>query len=114
MIRRAGYSLAGLRAAWRSERSFRDHLAASGLLLACMAALQPAGWWWAVIVLAIACGWAFEAMNAAFEALCDCVHPGRSPVIGRAKDMASAAAFIVNCATAVLAMAMALSAVAGL
>ncbi|ANY19995.1 Diacylglycerol kinase [Tsuneonella dongtanensis] len=112
ILARAGYSIAGLRAAWREERSFRDHVALSMLLLAGMAVLRPDAWWWAVIVLALACGWAFEAMNAALEALCDRLHPARDPAIGRAKDMASAAAFVVNCAAAGLAIAMVVSTVA--
>ena len=76
-----------------------------------MAMLGPEPWWWATMVLAVACGWAFEAMNAALEALCDRLHPDRDPAIGRAKDMASAAAFIVNCATIALASAMIASSV---
>lgn len=113
MIGRAGYSLAGLRAAWRSERSFRDHVVLSALLLASMAVVQPEGWWWAVIAFALACGWAFEVMNAALEALCDHLHPQRDPAIARVKDMASGAAFVVNCATGGLALAMMVSTVAG-
>ena len=106
---RARHSVAGLRAVWRGERSFRDHVALSGLLVAAMALLRPEPWWWAVMALAVACGWGFEAMNAALEAVCDRLHPARDPAIGRAKDMASAAAFAVNCATIALAAAMALS-----
>ena len=112
IVARAGYSIAGLRAAWRGERSFRDHVMLSVLLRAAMAALRPAPFWWAIIALAVACGWAFEAMNAAIEALCDRLHPERDPAIGRAKDLASAAAFTVNCATILLAVAMGVSAVA--
>lgn len=112
ILARAGYSVAGLRAAWRGERSFRDHVMLSAVLFAAMAVLRPEAWWWAAIGLAVACGWAFEAMNAAIEALCDRLHPDRDPAIGRAKDMASAAAFTVNCATIALALGMAASAVA--
>lgn len=106
ILRRAHHSAAGLAAAWHAERSFRDHVLLSGVLLAGMTALRPAEWWWAVIVLSIAGGWALELINAALEALADKVHPERDPAIGRVKDMASAAAFVVNCATVVLAAAM--------
>lgn len=109
MIARAGYSVAGLRAAWQGERSFRDHVALSSGLMAAMTVLLPEPWWWGVLTLAVACGWGFETMNAAIEALCDRLHPDRDPAIGRAKDMASAAAFVVNCATFGLAAAMVLT-----
>jgi diacylglycerol kinase (ATP) len=103
---RTRYSLAGLRDAWRRERAFRAHqLWALGLVLL-LAALQPPPVWWAVLLLALAIGMALEVMNGAIEALADIVEPRRRPQIRVVKDMASAAAFLANCATGLLALLM--------
>jgi diacylglycerol kinase len=102
LIARTRYSLAGLADAWRRERSFRAHLGFSATLVGVAVWAQPGPVWWAVLILALAIGLAFEAMNGAIEALADLVEPRRDPRVRVIKDMASAAAFLVNCATGVL------------
>lgn len=104
--RRIGYSLAGLREGWRRERSVRAHALASLAILLLMAAVQPAPVWWALVALSLAAGLALELANGAVEALLDHLHPARHPLVGAAKDMASAAAFVVNCAAAAVTAAM--------
>ena len=49
----------------------------------------------AVVVLVVA-GLAAELMNSALEAALDKVHPDLDPAIGAAKEMASAAAAVIN------------------
>jgi diacylglycerol kinase (ATP) len=104
--RRIGYSLAGLRDGWKRERSFRTHLLASGALLLVMTALQPPFLWCALVVLALAFGLALELVNGAVEAVLDHLHPARHPQIRAAKDMASAAAFVANCAAGAVVVGM--------
>lgn len=100
---RTAYSLAGLRDAWRRERSFRAHLGFSAALVGLLAAaVRPEPLWWALILVTLSIGLALEAMNGAIEALADMVEPRRDPRVRVVKDMASAAAFLVNCATGVL------------
>ena len=104
--RRIGYSLVGLREGWRRERSLRTHFGCSTAVLLLMAALQPAPIWWGLVLLSFTVGLALELLNGAVEAALDHLHAAHHPQIGAAKDMASAAAFVVNCAAAVLVLAM--------
>jgi diacylglycerol kinase (ATP) len=49
---------------------------------------------WLAIVLAIALVWVTEAMNTAFEALCDAVSPDHDLGIKKAKDVAAGAVLL--------------------
>jgi diacylglycerol kinase (ATP) len=101
MARRIGFSLAGLCTLIRRERSFRTHVLLSTLLLTATAIIQPPSIWWAVLLHGILAGLAMEAFNGALEALADLVEPHMNPVVGAVKDMASAAALLVNLALVV-------------
>lgn len=92
---RAGlHSRAGLVQAWRHEAAFRQELAIG-------VPLVMAAWWLAdsatealalsaVIVLV----WIVELLNSALEALADAVCIESHPLIGRAKDIGSAAVML--------------------
>lgn len=55
---------------------------------------------WAIIALTIAVVWFAEAMNTAFEHLCDVVQPEFHPSVKRAKDIAAGAVLLASiCAT---------------
>lgn len=91
VIRAAGYSSLGLRAAWQHESAFRQEVAFAVLLL-------PAALWLGETPLAIALLIAallqvliVELLNSAVEAVVDRVGPEHHALAGRAKDMASAA-----------------------
>jgi len=49
---------------------------------------------WLAIVLAIIAVWTAEALNTAFEALCDVASPEFHPQVERAKDVAAGAVLI--------------------
>jgi diacylglycerol kinase (ATP) len=90
------WSLKGLRAAWRHEASFR--------LEACLAViLIPLGFWLghgaleklalilpAILVLSV------ELLNSAIEAVVDKISTEFHELAGRAKDMGSAAVFLLQ------------------
>ena len=92
--RATGYSLAGLRAAFRHEQAFRQELY---LLLA----VVPLGLWlgdgpvekvlligsWLIVMLA-------ELLNSAVEAVVDRIGSEQHELSGRAKDIASAAVMV--------------------
>ena len=89
-----GYSVAGLKAAWRNEEAFRIEV-----LL--MIFVIPAGLWLGTTVMqrALLIGIYFivlitELINSAIEAVVDCI--GKDPHIlaGRAKDLGSAAVLV--------------------
>lgn len=94
IIKACGYSLAGLKAAWREEAAFRQE---SMLMIV----LCPLAFWLgesvleqmlliAVCVLVVI----VELMNSAIEAVVDRISDEHHVLSGRAKDMGSAAVFV--------------------
>ena len=89
------WSMQGLRAAWRHEASFR--------LEACLAiVLVPLGLWLGqgpleklALVLPAFLVLSAELLNSAIEAVVDKVSPEFHELAGRAKDMGSAAVFML-------------------
>lgn len=89
-----GYSLQGLRAAWRHEAAFRQELGLALLLL-------PAAWWLArgvpefvLLVATLLFVLIVELLNSAIEAIVDRVGLERHELSGRAKDLGSAAVLL--------------------
>ena len=94
LIKATGYSMAGFRAAWKSEEAFRLEA------LLCLA-LTPVALWLAddgieaalligsLILVAIV-----ELLNSAIEMVVDRVGTEYHELSGRAKDIASAAVFL--------------------
>lgn len=94
IVRAFGYSLQGLGAAWRHEAAFRQEIALSVILI-------PLGLWLGntaierlmlagVLVLVLVA----ELFNSAIEALADAISPDHHPLLGRAKDLGSAAVLL--------------------
>ena len=85
------YSLAGLRAALRHEAAFRQELAL-GLPLVAIAPWVAGDRVQAVLLVAsVVLVWVVELLNSSLEALADAVSPQAHPLVGRAKDLGSAA-----------------------
>ena len=89
-----GYSRAGLLAAFRHEAAFRQELAVGVPLIV-------AAWWLAAtplealaLVAVIVLVWVVELLNSAIEALADAVSLEAHPLLGRAKDLGSAAVML--------------------
>ncbi|HRN59372.1 MAG TPA: diacylglycerol kinase [Chiayiivirga sp.] len=89
------WSLQGLAACWRLESSFR---------LECLLALvlAPLGLWLGqtpvervLLVASLLAVIAMEVMNSALESVADRFGTERNELIGRAKDMGSAAVFVL-------------------
>jgi diacylglycerol kinase (ATP) len=98
-------SLNGLRFALADDRSVRDHLFGS-LIAALLLLLAPpplALLVGAAILLPL--GFALELLNGALEDALDRLHPEAHPLVGSAKDKASAAAFVVNAGAALIVLA---------
>ena len=57
---------------------------------------------WCAIVVAIALVWTAEALNTAFEFLCDVASPEFHPLIQKAKDVAAAAVLLSAAGAAVI------------
>ncbi|MEO5492990.1 MAG: diacylglycerol kinase [Sphingomonas sp.] len=72
---RLGFALAGWRAGWRRERSFRTQVMIGVVATAALVVLHPAPVWWALLALLIAMILALELLNGAIEAVIDLLHP---------------------------------------
>jgi diacylglycerol kinase (ATP) len=90
----ATYSLAGLRAAVRHEAAFRQELALGVPLLLAVPWLAPGRWQALLMAGSIVAVWVVELLNSAVEALADTVSLERHPMLGRAKDLGSAAVML--------------------
>ena len=89
-----GYSLAGLRAAFRHEAAFRQELALGLPLMLLAPWLAPGRWQLLAMVGSVLLVWVVELLNSAVEALADAVSADHHPLLGRAKDLGSAAVML--------------------
>jgi diacylglycerol kinase (ATP) len=94
IVRAAGYSIAGLRAAWRHEAAFRQELVLGVPLAALAPWIAPSRWAALAMVASIVLVWIVELLNSALEALADQVSTEHRPLLGRAKDLGSAAVML--------------------
>jgi len=94
IVKAAGYSWQGLRAAWQHEAAFRQEATAAiiAIVVACwldvdtVARILMIG---SVVLVIIV-----EILNSAIEAVVDRIGQERHPLAGRAKDMGSAAVLL--------------------
>lgn len=85
------YAGRGLAAMLRTEPNARIHLFLTFVALAAGAWFDLEHGEWLAIALATGLVFCAEAMNTAFEALCDVASPRRHPQVERAKDVAAGA-----------------------
>ncbi|MCL1634470.1 diacylglycerol kinase [Luteimonas sp. SX5] len=95
IMKAAVWSLQGLRAAWLHESSFR-------LEVYLFAILAPIGWWLgtggverALLIGSMLLVLSIELLNSAVEAVIERYGPEHHELAGRAKDMGSAAVFVL-------------------
>lgn len=89
------WSLLGLRAAWRHEASFRLEVWLAVVLLPLGLWLGQGGVEKALLSGSLLLVLAMELINSAVEAVVDKVSPEFHELAGRAKDMGSAAVFLL-------------------
>ncbi len=95
VMKAAVWSMQGLRAAWLHESSFR-------LEVYLFAILAPIGWWLgetgverALLIGSMLLVLSIELLNSAVEAVIERYGPEHHELAGRAKDMGSAAVFVL-------------------
>lgn len=93
---RLGYAVAGIKAVWQRESSFRIECAVALAAILIMIVLQPGWLWAAVVALSIGLVFALELVNSALEYLIDHVHPDFAAPIGLAKDAAAGAVLLAS------------------
>ncbi|MEN3973421.1 diacylglycerol kinase family protein [Sphingomicrobium sp. XHP0235] len=90
------FALKGVATLWREEPTTRFHAVTSlaAVALGFWAGLERIEW--VLVVTFIGFAWFAEAVNTAIERLADAVTLEHHPMIGKAKDVASAAVLISN------------------
>lgn len=96
--RRLAFAFAGLRAAWRTESSFKVHVAATFAAFGALLFWKPAPLWWAIVTIVVATVVAAELVNTAIEHLADRLHPEQHPWIQVSKDCAAGAVLVATAA----------------
>ncbi|MDO6563843.1 diacylglycerol kinase [Amphritea sp. 1_MG-2023] len=91
----AKYSLQGIKAAWIEEPAFRYEAVAAVVLLPAACWLAESGMQLALLLACCFLVLAFEIVNSAIEAVVDRWGPDYHELAGRAKDMGSAAVFLM-------------------
>lgn len=88
------HAFRGIATMLRSQHNAWVHVAATVavVIAGLVMNLSRADWCW--IVLAIAGVWMAEALNTAFEFLCDVASPAFHPMVKQAKDVAAGAVLI--------------------
>jgi len=94
VIKAAGYSWAGLTAAFKHEAAFRQELALCLVLIPTGLWLGESGIERALLVGSLLLVLIIELLNSAIEAVVDRFGGEQHELSGRAKDIASAAVFI--------------------
>ena len=100
-------ALAGLRAAFTSERSLRVHALALLAVIVALVLLRPGPGWTALVLAACAAVIAAELFNTALETLADHLHPELHPRIRVVKDCAAAAVLVTTLGALAVAAALA-------
>ena len=94
LINAAGYSLSGLRAAYRHEDAFRQEVLLALVLMPVALATHASGLGKALMIFSVLLVLVVELLNSAVEAAVDRVSLERNPLAKRAKDIGSAAVMI--------------------
>ncbi len=96
------HAFAGIAFMLRTQHNAWLHLAATAAVCALGMALKISAQDWRWLVVAVTMVWISEAMNTAFEHLCDVVSPQFQPSVKRSKDIAAGAVLITALGAAAL------------
>lgn len=96
------YAGRGVVALLRSQHNAWIHAAASVAVVGLGFFVGLSRVEWCLVVLAMTAVWSAEAVNTAFEALCDVASPDLHPLVERAKDVAAGAVLLAAAGAAVV------------
>lgn len=94
ILNAARYSWAGLQAAVRHEAAFRQELALGVPMIVVALFVAPGRWAALAMIASVIAVFVVELLNSAIEALADAVSIEHRPLLGRAKDLGSAAVML--------------------
>ncbi len=101
-VRSFGHALRGIAVLLASQHNAWIHAVATLAVCALGAALGVSLLGWCALILAMVAVWAAEALNTAFELLCDVAAPEFHPLVEQAKDVAAGAVLITAIGAAVV------------
>ena len=96
------FAFRGIATMLRTEPNARIHAVATLLVVVAGVALGIDRIEWLCLTLTISAVWGLEAVNTAFEAICDVVSPDHHPQVELAKDVAASAVLIASIASVVV------------
>jgi diacylglycerol kinase (ATP) len=96
------YAFAGFAFMLRTQHNAWLHLIASAAVVVAGFVFDVSANDWRWLIAAISLVWLAEAINTAFEHLCDVVSPEFHPSVKRAKDIAAAAVLVCAIAAALI------------
>lgn len=99
-LKRMGFALQGIAAAFRTESSFRLQCLATLMVISVLAWYKPAMVWWALLLLNCGLVLGAELFNTALEQMIDHLHPSLHPSIKIAKDCAAGSVLILSATAA--------------
>src|SRR5690606_30440659 len=94
LIKALRYSAQGLAAAFRHEAAFRQELLVAAILVPTAVWIGRSGGEIALLIGSVVFVLIVEILNSALEALADAITVEHHPLIGRAKDLGSAAVLL--------------------
>jgi diacylglycerol kinase (ATP) len=101
-LRSVRHAIDGLGVMLKTQHNALLHLAATAIVVAAGVVLRIGAEDWRWLVVAIVLVWVSEAVNTAFEHLCDVVSPEFHAAVKLSKDIAAGAVLITAIGAAVL------------
>jgi diacylglycerol kinase (ATP) len=93
-IKSISYALAGIATMLRTQHNAWIHAAATVAVVLLAFWFSISALEWLALILAVVAVWSAEALNTAFELLCDVASPEFHPLVKQAKDVAAAAVLV--------------------
>jgi diacylglycerol kinase (ATP) len=101
-LRSVRYALRGIGVMLRTQHNAWVHAVATVAAVTAGIVLGIERLEWLAVVLAIMAVWTAEALNTAFESLCDVASPEFHPMVERAKDVAAGAVLVAAIGSVVI------------
>jgi diacylglycerol kinase (ATP) len=98
-LKRLGFAVEGIVAAWKSEASFRFQIVATIFSFIFFLVMGATPLWWALWAMAVTLVLAAELFNTALELLIDTLHPDVHPRLKVVKDCAAGAVLVLSFAS---------------
>ncbi|MDN3639189.1 diacylglycerol kinase [Simiduia curdlanivorans] len=100
VLKAIGYSWQGLKSTWQTEAAFREELPIAAVLIPLALWLDVSAAETALLILTVVLVLIIELINSGIEAVVDRIGPELHELSGKAKDVGSAAVFLMLLVTA--------------